>query len=146
MMTVHKGSCHCGAVNVALRTNKSVAELGSRSCQCSFCRAHGASWTSDPAGELNVHISGAVSRYRLGTGTAEFLVCQTCGVAPAVIWHSTKGLLSEVRVECLPERDALLVHRTPTDFGDEALEQRLARRSMNWTPAVVTFAQASPSE
>jgi hypothetical protein len=51
-----------------------------------------------------------------------------------------------VRVECLPERDALLVHRTPTDFGDEALEQRLARRSMNWTPAVVTFAQASPSE
>lgn len=145
-MNVHEGSCHCGAVKVALQTRKTAAELGARSCQCSFCRMHGASWTSDPAGELSVNIAGNVSRYRLGTGSAEFLICASCGVVPAVIWEADGRLLSVVRVECLPERDALLAHATRTDFDNEVLAQRLARRSRNWTPVIVTADSKSPSE
>jgi len=76
-MNVYSGSCHCSAIKVALRTSKTGAELGARSCQCSFCRTHGASWTSDPAGALDIEVTGPVSRYRFGTGTAEFLICAT---------------------------------------------------------------------
>lgn len=136
-MNVYEGSCHCGAISVTLQTQKNAAALGARSCQCSFCRSHGASWTSDPAGALNVVIAGNVSRYRLGTGSAEFLVCATCGVVPAVVWVAEGRLLSVVRVECLKERDALLAHASCTDFDDEVLAQRLARRSRSWTPATV---------
>ena len=100
-MNVYGGSCHCSAIKVALRTSKTGAELGARSCQCSFCRAHGASWTSDPTGALEIEITGPVSRYRFGTGTAEFLICATCGVVPAVIYQDDERLLGVVRVDCL---------------------------------------------
>ena len=139
-MRIYDGSCHCGAIRVALRTQKTAAELGARSCQCSFCRAHGASWTSDSAGALEIVIAGNVSRYRLGTGSAEFLVCATCGVVPAVLWAAEGRLLSVVRVECLQERAALIAHVSHTNFDAEVLAQRLARRSHSWTPATVTIA------
>ena len=133
-MNVYGGSCHCSAIKVALRTSKTGAELGARSCQCSFCRAHGASWTSDPAGALDIEVTGPVSRYRFGTGTAEFVICATCGVVPAVIYQEDERLLGVVRVDCLRERDSFLAHATPTDFDGEDVEQRLARRSQKWTP------------
>ncbi|HEX3350555.1 MAG TPA: hypothetical protein VHS58_20895 [Acetobacteraceae bacterium] len=145
-MNSYQGSCHCGAIRVTLRSRKTAAELGARSCQCSFCRSHGASWTSDPAGALDVVIAGNVSRYRLGTGTAEFLVCTVCGVVPAVTWESEGRLLSVVRVDCLRERDELLAHATDADFDGEVLAQRLARRSRNWTPVTVRTEGASSSE
>jgi hypothetical protein len=52
---------------MSLRTSKTGAKLGARSCQSSFCRAHGASWTSDPAGALDIEA-------RLLRGTRRVLV------------------------------------------------------------------------
>ena len=142
-MNVYGGSCHCSAIKVALRSLKTGAELGARSCQCSFCRAHGASWTSDAGGALEIEVTGPVSRYRFGTGTAEFLICATCGVVPAVIWQDDERLLGVVRVDCLQERSSFLAHAAPTDFEGEGVEQRLARRSQKWTPAAMKDAAGS---
>jgi hypothetical protein len=131
------GSCHCGGVRIAFHTAKAPGALGARACQCSFCRAHGASWTSDPAGSLEIAVAGPVSRYRFGTGTADFLVCARCGVVPAVTWERDGGLFGVVRVQCLAARDALLAHERPADFEAESVELRLARRARNWTPAAL---------
>lgn len=136
-MTIHPGSCHCGALTLSLRTGKSAEHLGARACGCSFCRMHGASWTSDPTGSLHVAITGPFGRYRFGTGSADFLVCGTCGVVAAVLWQSPERLLSVVRVECLATRDQLRAYERPTNFDDEDVSQRFARRARTWTPATL---------
>jgi hypothetical protein len=137
-MKSYQGACHCGAISTELQSDKTPAELGARTCQCSFCRAHGASWTSDPAGALTVRIAGPVSRYRFGTGTADFLVCATCGVVPAVVAEMDGGLHGVVRVDCLAEREAFLAAAALSDYEGEALDDRLARRAGRWTPASIT--------
>lgn len=132
----YHGRCHCGAIKVTLHSSKTPSELGSRTCQCTFCRLHGASWTSDPAGTLTIYTANPLSRYQFGTGTAEFFVCTTCGVAPAVTWESHAGkLFGVVRVQCLGERDDLLANQVKTIYEEETLDDRLSRRSRNWTPA-----------
>jgi hypothetical protein len=132
----YHGSCHCGAVNITLRSAKTASELGTRSCQCSFCRAHGASWTSDPDGRLEITVPREkLSRYRFGTGTAEFLICGTCGVVPAVIWEDGGRLLGVVRVNCLAESEILLANVRKADFDGETEAKRLERRARSWTPA-----------
>ena len=136
-MTSYHGTCHCGAIRTELRSDKTPAELGARACQCSFCRAHGASWTSDPAGSLEVRIAGPINRYRFGTGTADFLVCGTCGVVPAVVAEMESGLHGVVRVDCLADCDAFLAAAAPSDYDGEALDARLERRAGRWTPAVI---------
>lgn len=136
-MTDHHGRCHCGAIRTLFRTERTPSDLGARTCQCSFCRAHGASWTSDPHGALDVLIAGPVSRYRFGTGTADFLICATCGVVPAVVAEMPGGLHGVVRVDCLDGRDAFLAAAAPSDYDGEALDARLDRRAGRWTPAKI---------
>lgn len=136
-MNSYRGSCHCGAIRTDLRSARAPAELGARTCQCSFCRAHGASWTSDPRGALEVTIAGPVSRYRFGTGTADFLICATCGVVPAVVAETENGWHGVVRVDCLDARDAFRAVAAPSDYDGEALGARLERRAGRWTPAII---------
>jgi hypothetical protein len=136
-MKLYLGACHCGAVRTELKSDKTPAELGARTCQCSFCRAHGASWTSDPTGRLTVRIGGPVSHYRFGTGTADFLICGTCGVVPAVVAEMEGGPHGVVRVDCLADRDAFLAAAAPSDYDGEALDARLERRAGRWTPASI---------
>ena len=56
-----------------------------RACGCSFCRAHNTCTTSDPNGSVDICAAdwSLVRFYRFGTGTADFLICGTCGVVPA---------------------------------------------------------------
>lgn len=134
------GACHCGGIKVHLRTQKTPSELGSRACQCSFCRLHGASFTSDAAGALTIQTSGPVNRYRMGTGTAEFFTCSNCGVVPAATWKSDDGkLLSVVRVQCLDVRDEFEKYEKKWSVEHElsAPEERLSRRSRTWTPTEI---------
>jgi len=132
----YHGSCHCGSVKITLRTSKAADELGARSCQCTFCKAHGASWTSDPGGRLEITVPREkLSRYTFGTGTAEFLICATCGVVPAVIWKDGERLLGVARVNCLEESELLLANTRPIDFDNETESKRLERRARGWTPA-----------
>jgi len=138
-MNTYRGQCYCGSVKLRLETDKLASQLGARACQCDFCRLHGASWTSDRAGRLFVEIEGPTNRFRMGTHSAEFLICATCGVPTAVIWHPQDGpLLAVLRVECMEVRPELAAHQVETDFEAETLGERLARRRRNWTPASVS--------
>lgn len=137
-MASHHGSCHCGAIATHFESAKSIAELGARSCQCSFCRQHRASWTSDPAGLVEIEARTPVSRYRFGTETADFLVCSRCGVVPAVVSEVDGRLLGVVRVDCLSDAELFLAQTAAMDLDGELLEARLDRRAQRWTPAVLT--------
>ena len=132
----HHGECHCGAIKLTLSTVKEASDIGARACQCTFCLLHGASWTSDPNGTLAIAHTESLLRYRLGTQSAEFLVCGICGVATAIAWDSGRlGLLGVLRVECMGERQDFKQARVETNFDGETVEQRFMRRSRNWTPA-----------
>lgn len=90
-MTAHRctGGCHCGNIVLEMELNGEPASYTPRACDCDFCRKHAASYISDPHGKLVVTVQDEadLSRYRQGSGTAEFLVCRRCGVLAAVSYE-----------------------------------------------------------
>ena len=68
-----KGSCHCSNITLSLYTDKSDSDFVPRTCQCDLCKKHGASWISDPLGEVHVAFldRGDVSFYRFDHGIAK---------------------------------------------------------------------------
>ena len=132
----YHGSCHCRALQVTLESDKTPTEMGSRTCSCLFCRLHGASWTSDAQGRLTIHNHEHANRYRMGTNTAEFLTCKTCGVATAAVWQreDDKKLFSVVRVQSMDQQEEFLANELHWSVAHETREERLARRGRTWTP------------
>ena len=98
-MSAWLGRCHCGAVGFEYRTSMPPAEWSVRACQCSFCQKHGAAYTSDAAGSVRFmhEDAAALSRYRFGHKTADFVFCGRCG-----------GYLGAVTEE---EGQSLMVHQ-----------------------------------
>ena len=64
----YDGKCHCGNIEVALETAQPPESVQLRACGCTFCRRHGATALTDPAGKLEVRLRDPleVSRYRSG--------------------------------------------------------------------------------
>ena len=81
---MHKleGSCHCGNIKIEVALIRAPNEYIPRACDCEFCRKHGASYISDPAGSLVIKVRDAqlLNNYHQGSGTAEMLICANCGV------------------------------------------------------------------
>lgn len=70
----HEGSCHCGAIRIAIAGDP--ADAGE--CNCSICRRTGALWTYRPPAE--VEVSGTGVGYVQGDATLTLWHCATCGV------------------------------------------------------------------
>lgn len=130
--------CHCGNVRFELRWPESVGEIRVRECGCSFCRKHGAAWTSHREAELSVAIEdpSLLSRYEFGTATAQFYVCSRCGVVPFAISEIEGRRYAVVNANAFEGVDAAKVTRTPTSFDGEETGERLERRRRTWIPAV----------
>lgn len=73
------GTCHCGAVEIAIPadTDFSVA----RRCDCSFCRRRWTPTVGVDEDKIEV-IKGAdmLKRYQFNTKVAEHFFCQNCGI------------------------------------------------------------------
>ena len=78
----------------------------------------------------------AVSRYRFGTATADFLVCTRCGVPPLVTCEIEGRLHAVVNVNTFEGIDPASIKRAPATFGGEEVGSRLARRQRNWIGTV----------
>ena len=135
-MHARKGSCHCGNVEFTLLTEKSADDLVPRRCSCTMCRRHGASYISDPDARLELHYRdpSLLSMYRLGHGTAQWIICARCGVLTAVLCEIDDRLRAVVRVQSMV--DHTFAPETPTDFEDESVTGRLERRARNWIGTV----------
>lgn len=137
------GRCHCGNISFKLHWEPEPAEIPARACTCSFCVKHGGVWTSCPTGSLAVAIRtpAAVSRYRFGTGTAEFHICSTCGIVPVVTSEIEGKCYAVVSVNAFENVEGSLLRRASASFDTEGEETRLARRARNWIPNVA-FAES----
>ena len=130
-----EGRCHCGAVRYTFHASQPPAQWTVRACQCSFCRAHGARTTSDPNGSVKFEIADAskLERYRFGTKTTDFLICNGCGVYLAAVLTSARGQFATLNVnamQSLPD----LAEAAPVSYDGESSEHRMARREQRSTP------------
>jgi len=129
-----EGKCHCGNIRYELDWPGDGAGVAARACGCSFCTKHGGSWTShrDAALVAEVREAALVSKYRFGTGTADFHVCARCGVVPFVTCALDDGLYAVVNVNTFENIDRSSLARTATSFDGEGTGERLERRKRNW--------------
>jgi len=129
------GKCHCDNISFSLRWEPEPSQIPARACSCSFCAKHGGVWTSCPTGSLRVHVNepSLVTKYSFGTKTAEFHICQRCGVVPVVTSRIDGQLYAVVSVNALDGVDPALVQRAAAvSFDGETEETRLARRKRGW--------------
>jgi len=135
----HEGGCHCGNLRLRLHLTRPPAEYATRSCSCSFCRAHATRTLSDPDGRVEIRARdwALVERYRFGSGTADFLLCRTCGVYIGAVCETEQGLCAVTNVNSLVDLEAFAPASSFPDHDEEPVEARLARRAANWTPAIV---------
>lgn len=129
-----EGSCHCGNITFSMRWKPAPSEIASRACGCSFCIKHGGVWTSSPKARLRVHERdpSLVSRYTMGTGTAEFHVCSRCGVVPLVTSAIDGHDYAVVNVNTFTNVDRALIAMASADFDGETVTTRLERRRRGW--------------
>ena len=139
----HPGGCHCGNIRVVAELTTTAPETTVRACPCTFCRAHGARTASDPQGSLKVWAQDwtLVTRYRNGTQTADFLICQKCGVFVAAVIAGEAGPMGVVNVNALTDQHLFTKAPVSLDIGKEdgedAVAYRLRRRAATWMPAIL---------
>ncbi len=136
---IYTGQCHCGKLTASFDTEKTPEALGVRTCQCAFCRAHGAVNISDPNGLTT--IDGAledVRRYTFALRTADFLLCNNCGVYIAAVMGEGDKIVSTLNVVGLRMKEFLDRDEAPMEYGAETTEKRIARRFEKWTPTRFT--------
>jgi hypothetical protein len=106
------GGCHCGNILLSIELSRPPGEYNPRTCDCEFCRKHGASYVSDPHGALLIRVKdrNASRHYRQGSGLADFLLCGNCGVLAGVCYLSDGRLYGTANVRALD---------TGADFGPE---------------------------
>jgi hypothetical protein len=141
------GGCHCGNLGLTFETRRDAGELTVRACACSFCRRHGVRTVSDPAGELEfvVHDPAQLNRYRFGLGTAQFLVCRTCGVYVGAVIAEAGSAFAIVNINALETPEVFADTAVPVSYERESAAERRARRRARWTPATLVEPLRRPS-
>lgn len=132
----YQGRCHCGAVGYVYETERAPQEWAIRACQCTFCRAHGASTLSDSRGLVEFHADSPERwrRYRFGHGITDFLLCAKCGVYVGAMTEVSGARFAIVNVNALQPQPAPLRKPVPTCHDGESAEERNRRRAQSWSP------------
>jgi len=139
------GQCHCGAVQLELTATKPTAELPVRVCTCTFCRRHGARYTSDPAGVVEIILTdpAGLGRYRFGLGLADFLFCLRCSVYLGAYEPGAPGR-AVVNLDVLDDAAGFVAAPSTMDYDAEDEAARRARRARAWTPARIATTGSEP--
>ena len=135
-MTTYSGRCHCGCIGFRYITSVPPDSWSLRICRCSFCRAHGARYVSDPAGTVDFVLTKPefLVRYRFGSRTADFLLCRGCGVYVGARMTTAAGGFSIINVNALTIEPLNMPSAEPVTYDGESSEERVARREARWTP------------
>lgn len=111
---IYTGQCHCGKVKAVFETQKTPQELGVRTCQCVFCRRHGAVNISDPEGQITIGAAPVdLTRYRFALRTADFLICSHCGVYVAAVIGEGDKIYATINVVGLRMEEFLDIDEAP---------------------------------
>ena len=138
-MHKHKGSCHCGAIEIELTSSRPPEEQILGACQCSFCRKHNIRAFSDPKSsvQLIARDPNSIQGYAFELRTSEAIICRTCGVYLAMILISDEGTWSTINIDALDERAQFSQPVQPRDYSGETTQDRIARRMDRWCPTTV---------
>ena len=100
------GGCHCGNVQLEIELTREPGSYHPRACDCDFCSKHGAAYLSDTQGSLIIRVRDASNTgyYRQGSGAAEFIFCNNCGVLVGVIYRSDGRVYAAVNVKAVEAR------------------------------------------
>jgi hypothetical protein len=141
LLQEYTGTCHCGAIGFTYRTVLDTPAWSIRACQCSFCRAHHALSTSDPAGniEFSARDGDLLNRYRFGQGITDFLLCRRCGVYVGALIETSSGIFGIINVNALRPIPIDIPEPAAMEYGAESKEQRISRREQRWSPASITI-------
>lgn len=147
-MHIHKGSCHCGAIELELRSERAPQQQLLGACQCSFCRKHNARALSDPKAsvQLTVREPDQLQRYAFGLRTAEQVICRRCGVYVGMVLIDGDQAWTTINIDTLDDRLNFTGPVEPRDFDSEDRAGRVARRKARWTPTVLRGWPTSASE
>lgn len=76
---IHKSSCHCGAVELAISLPDGIVDP--RRCNCSICRRKGAIVGSVSLADIKI-VQGEdkLTLYQFDTKEAEHYFCKICGI------------------------------------------------------------------
>lgn len=107
----HEGSCHCGAVRIAIMDDP----VDAGTCNCSLCRRTGALWTY--ASPKRVKVTGEGQGYTQGDMSLTLWRCPVCGIATH--WTATDPAYDRMGVN-LRIFDPLLWDALPRRFIDGA--------------------------
>jgi hypothetical protein len=133
---------HCGNLTIEFETAIRVGQLQLRADQCSFCRKHGARTTSDPKGQAKIFAREPlqVVRYRCAQRTADFLICERCGIYLGAVLSTDDGsAYATLNVNCFDRADELTQAAAPVSYQAESASERIARTRVRWTPARLDF-------
>ena len=138
-MTENKyvGNCHCGNISFTFTSKMDETDFIPRTCSCSFCRRHAASYISDPVGKLNIEIGNidGVSFYQFGHKTCEFIICKKCGVDMMAISDIEDKKYAVINIRTMLNHN-FSGTEVNTLFDGETIKERLARRAQNWIAQV----------
>lgn len=136
-----EGSCHCGNVGYNFYTSKPFDQWPLRQCQCTFCRKHNATMTSDNTGhcELFIKDKSMISEYQFGFKTAIFYICKQCGCFTQAATNNKKHTVINIYMlkNLKQYKDLIDNQASPSVFTEETSDQRDQRRAKNWTPLKV---------
>lgn len=137
-MTAYPGSCHCGAIQVELRSERAPEAMRVGRCGCGFCRRHGARTMGDRDGAVSFRATpGSLRRYRFGLGITDYLLCLHCGTYVGAVMDDAGGPIGIVNVNALDIRDRFDPAPPLHDYDGEDEARRRARRRKFWMPATV---------
>jgi hypothetical protein len=128
------GKCHCGIISFSLTWDPDPSYIPARACGCSFCKKHGAVWTSNPRGALRILVRdpALVSEYAFGTENASFHTCAGCGIVPVATSLIDGALYAVVNVNSFEGVEPSFIHRESMDFDGEDEKARVRRWKRNW--------------
>ena len=134
--TEYVGGCHCGAIGFSYKTDTPPPAWSVRACQCRFCLAHGALSTSDPAGQLafTCQDSSRLRRYRFALRTADFLLCEQCGVYIGAVIATERGRFGIINTRALNPAPEDIADVAPARYDGEQTADRISRREDRWSP------------
>ncbi|WP_255714020.1 GFA family protein [Pelagibacterium xiamenense] len=117
-MTVHRGSCHCGAVTFSARID--LTRETSR-CNCSSCRKSRFWKAVIPAGDFTLE-TGAdmLADYTFGGHIIHHRFCTRCGVKPfgSFTMAELGGPMIAVNVACLDDVSPQALDDVPVVYED----------------------------
>lgn len=139
--------CHCWNLQYTFYSNKNLDDFQWRKCKCSFCISHWANWLSDSDWKIEIQIldDSLVSKYqnknslsdKITRLTADFYVCKNCWVLTVAISNINWNNYSVFNLNSSEYSKLFADNFIKTNFDWEILDERLTRRSKNWTKNVI---------